>query len=163
MTIKMRPCRGEADFPLIADLIRSVPASSRHVVDLPWRISSPSLQSGRDAYVWEDDHGMLLGFAAWQIWWASLDFFVRPGLQQQFVETEIFDWATTRFQELDTERGRPLPYWAEYRDDDTNRQTLLLQNGFVLDDDFHYVQLLHPLSEALELEDTPDGFEVRPL
>ena len=125
MIVNRRAYRGEADILLVADLIRSMPLTCRHIIDFPWRWSSPSMQAGgRNACIWEDADGSVVGFAAWQIYWASLDFFVRPGPYQQATETAIFAWASERFQELDQERGKPLPYWVEYRDDDQERSRL---------------------------------------
>lgn len=163
MTLTMRICRGEADFALIADLVRYVPPSSRHLIDLPWRLSSLALQSGDDACLWEDEQGTLLGFAAWQVYWAALDFFIRPGNHQQALETVLFNWATQRFQELDRARGRPLPYWVEFRDDDAARRSLVEAHGFLLDDDYCYIQMHHFLSLPLQEPVLPEGFLLRPL
>lgn len=163
MTITMRPCRGEADFPRLTELLRDMPSASRHLVDLPWRISSPALQSGLDAYLWEDERGILHGFAAWQVYWAALDYFIRPGHYQPIIETELFHWVTELFQELDRERGRPLPYWGEFRDDDVQRRTTLEAHGFLLDDDFSYLQMSYPLSTPLQEPVVPKGFTIRPL
>jgi GNAT superfamily N-acetyltransferase len=159
----MRPWRDETDLPLIVDLLRSVPLSSRHLIDIPWRLSSPALHTGRDARVWEDDDGKLVGFAAWQIYWAVLDYFVRPGEHQHSVETGIFSWAMERFRELDAERGRPLPYWVEFRDDDIERQRIVEVQGFLIDDDYQYIQMLHLLSEPLPEPTLPCGFTLRPI
>lgn len=71
--ISRRPFRGEADVPRILDLIQSMPLSCRHVIDLPWRLSAPAINEGRDAAFWEDSHGQVAGFAAWQQYWAVLD------------------------------------------------------------------------------------------
>lgn len=105
----MRPVAGEADLPLIADLLRALPESARHRVDLPRRLASPAGETGRDAILWLGDDGALVGLAAWQLWWAVLDWFARPGPSQAEVEAAIFAWAPTRFRELDAARGRPLP------------------------------------------------------
>jgi mycothiol synthase len=163
MALTMRGSRGEADFALIADLICSVPSTSRHLIDLPWRLSSPAFQSGDDSCLWEDGQGTLLGFAAWQVSWATLDFFIRPGSHQQMLETALFNWATQRFQELDRARGSALPYWVEFRDDDTERRTLIEAHGFLLNANYHYVQLSHSLALPLQEPILPEGFVLRPL
>ncbi len=162
MTITMRPWRDETDLPLIVDLLRGVSPVSRHLVDIPWRLSSPALQDERNARVWIDADGMMVGFAAWQIYWAALDYFVRPGMHQHAVEDGIFSWAMVRFRELDMERGRPLPYWVEFRDDDIERQRVVKAGGFLLDDDYQYIQMMHPLIDPLPEPMLPDGFMLRP-
>lgn len=163
MALVVRPCAGDDDLPLIDELIRAAPPVSRHLVDFPWRLSSPALQSPDDARLWTDAAGTLVGFAAWQLWWATLDFYVRPGPLQREAEAAILDWAPRRFRELDAERGYPLPYWTEAREDDAERLALLTRHGYTLDDDYAYVTLSRPLSDALPAPAPPAGFALRPL
>ena len=162
MVISRRAYRGETDSSLIGEFMKSMPLTCRHLIDLPWRLSSPAAEAGRNACIWEDDNGKVIGFAAWQVYWASLDFFVYRGPQRQAVETAIFSWATERFRELDQERGKPLPYWVEYRDDDLERRRLAEAHGFLLDEEI-YVQFEHSFSESLPTPELPDGFSLRPL
>ena len=159
----MRPFVGEQDFAAILELAKTVPESNPHIVDLPWRISTPVTVSGRDAYVWEDEDGVLLGFAAWQYWWAALDYFVRPDSHKQEIEEQIYGVMERRFRELDAERGRPLPYWVDFRDDDLERKTLAEQHGYTLEGDYYYVQMQNPLSKPLAEAQLPAGFALRPL
>lgn len=152
-----------ADLPAIADLIAATPETARHRIDFPWRLSSPTLQSPGDARLWEVPGGRLAGFAAWQMWWATLDFYVRPGPDQHEVEAAIFTWAARHFRTLDAARGRPLPYWAEAREDDTARRALLERHGYALDDDHVYVMLQRSVQEPLPDPVLPPGFAIRPL
>lgn len=46
------PYRGEIDMPHILDLIRDIPLSCRHVIDLPWRLSSPAINEGHDSVIY---------------------------------------------------------------------------------------------------------------
>jgi mycothiol synthase len=163
MGLARRAFAGAADVPLIAELARVVPGASRHLIDWPWRLSSSAGETGRDVMLWFDDGGRIVGFAAWQVWWAVLDFFARPGPWQGAVEEAIFAWAPTRFRELDAERGRPLPYWAEAREDDADRLALLERQGYGLDDDYAYVLLERPLEGPLTAPALPEGFGIRPL
>lgn len=166
MTITRRPFRDIADMPRILDLIRAMPLRCRHVLDLPWRLSSPAIHEGRDAVYWENAAGRVVGVAAWQYYWATLDFFILPGPEARDVENALFAWADSRFRERDEERGRPLPYSVEYRDDDEERLRLVESHGFTLDDDDDedsYVFLEHPLSSLAPVPTLPDGFTLRPL
>ncbi|HET8626097.1 MAG TPA: GNAT family N-acetyltransferase [Thermomicrobiales bacterium] len=158
-----RPYAGEADLPLIAGLFAAVPANSRHLVDWTWRFSSPALESPEDNRLWFAPDGTLAGFAAWQAPWAALDFYVRPGPDQEEVEAAISAWPAPRFRDLDRERGRPLPYWAEAREDDAARLALLARHGFTLDDDYGYLLLSRSLTEPIPAPRLPDGFAIRPL
>lgn len=162
MEVMMRPYAGDADLPLIADLIRAAPPTSRHLVDFPWRLSSPALQSASDVRLWTTADDVLVGFAAWQVWWAALDIYVRPGPYRREVEAAIFAWAPGRFRTLDAERGYPLPYWVEAREDDGERLALLNHHGYTLDDDA-YVMMSRPLDAPLPRPNPPPDFAIRPL
>jgi mycothiol synthase len=163
MTITQHAYRGEADLPRLLDLIRSMPLTCRHVIDLPWRLSSPAIQEGRDAAFWEDGSGQVVGFAAWQQYWAALDFFIAPGPDQQAVESALFAWADERFRERDAERRQALPYAVEYRDDDLERLRLAETHGFRLDDGERYVAFAHALAPLPPTPMPPHGFTLRPL
>ncbi len=147
----------------ITSLVDSMPLAERHVLDLSWRLSTPAINEGRDATFWEDANGRVVGFAAWQYYWSVLDFFILPGPQQQEVEKELFAWADRRFRERDEERGKPLPYWAEYRDDDLKRRQLIEDQGFLLYEEDHYVLLQHQLIDLPEVPPLPEGFILRAL
>ena len=161
--ITMREWRGEADLLLVADLLRCLPQFTRHLIDLPWRLSSSDLTSNRDACLWQHTDGSLLGFAAWQSPWAALDYFVRPGMYQATVEAAIFDWADGRFRELDQQRGRALPYLIEFREDDQERRQVVEAHGFLLDTDLAYLQFQHSLTGPLIEAAIPAGFTLRSL
>lgn len=166
MNLTRHMYRGEVDSPRILDLIRSQPLTCPHIIDLPWRLSSPTIKEGRDAVFWEDADGQVVGFAAWQYYWAALDFFILPDSQQhEMVEREIFAWADTRFREHDEERGRPLPYWAEFRDDDQEQRRLIEAHGFVLagDEEDCHMLLQHPLTNIAPVPALPTGFTLRTL
>ncbi|HEX5441242.1 MAG TPA: N-acetyltransferase, partial [Ktedonobacterales bacterium] len=164
MAIIRQRFRGVADMPRILDLVRAMPLSCRHVIDLPWRLSSPAIHDGGDAVYWENSAGQVVGFAAWQYYWATLDFFILPSAEAQAVETALFAWADARFCERDEERGQPLPYSVEYRDDDHERLRLVESHGFLLDDDDDdYVLLEHPLTPLASVPALPSSFTLRPL
>lgn len=163
MPITARPVQPDTDLPLIAELAWAAPHTSPHRVDLPWRLSSPALDDPRNARLWFSQDGTLLGFAAWQVFWATLDVFVRPGPWQRVIEDALFAWAGARFRELDGERGHPLPYWVEAREDDAERIATLARYGYVEDDDGRSVLLIRPLTEALAAPELPPGFSIRAL
>lgn len=163
MSITRHAFRDTSDMLHILDLIRAMPLSCRHVIDLPWRLSSPTIHEGRDAAFWQDAGGLVVGFAAWQYYWASLDFFILPGAQQQAVETDLFAWADERFRERDEERGEALPYWVEFRDDDIERRQVVEAHGFLYGEEDCYVSFQHTLDKLLPVPALPGGFLLRPL
>jgi len=165
MAITRYAYHGEADLARILDLVRCQPLTCHHVLDLAWRLSSPIINEGQDAAFWEDEDGQVIGFAAWQYYWATLDFFILPSPQQKIVEQEIFAWADARFRERDEERGKPLPYWAEFYDDDLARQQFIEAHGFVLDDSEgdRSIFFQHTLADLAPVPALPDGFTLRSL
>lgn len=161
--LRIRRFDGNSDLQLVADLIDVSSIKRRHRFDYPWRLSSSSAWSGQDAMLWHGVDDMLLGFAVWQQPWAVLDFYVRQTADQHEVEDAIFAWAASRFRQLDAERGKPLPYWAEAREDDPERLALLARQGFGLDDDYAYVLLSRMLTGERNAQLPPSGFVVRPI
>jgi hypothetical protein len=59
-----------------------MPTACRHVLDFGWRLTAPAIAEGRDAVYWQDGDGRVVGLAAWQQAWATLDFYVRPGARR---------------------------------------------------------------------------------
>ena len=112
---------------------------------------------------WQDAGGRVVGLAAWQQAWATLDFYVRPGPDAVTVERDIFAWAGGRFRERDAERGHRLPYSVEFRDDDQDRQALAAAHGFVRNVHASHVHLQRQLDALPPLPAVPDGFAIRPL
>lgn len=163
MTIVRHPFRGESDIPRVFELVHALPLISRHVLDLPWRLSAPVINEGRDGSFWVDTDGRVVGFAAWQYYWAAFDFFILPGPTEQEVEAEIFTWAEQRMRERDGERGYPLPYWMEFRDDDSERLQLVKAHGFALEDNESYTLFQHALDNLASVRELPEGFTLRPL
>ena len=163
MSITRRPFHGETDLSHIIDLVSTLSLSARHVIDLPWRLSTPAMYEDGNAVVWEDVDGRVVGFAVWQYYWAVLDFFILPGSHQQEVEADLFSWADGRFRELDQVRGRTLPYWVEFRDDDVERRHLARDHGFHFEEHDAYVLLQHRLRDLPHTPALPDGFTLRSL
>jgi len=93
VSIQRRAFGGLADLPLVVDPIRAMPPACRHVIDFAWRLTAPAIAAGRDAVYWRDAGGRVVGLAAWQQAWATLDFYVRPGPDAVTVERDIFAWA----------------------------------------------------------------------
>jgi mycothiol synthase len=163
MELTSRPFDPEEDSPAVAALFDGASAATRHVVDFPWRLSSPDAESGRGARLWWTDDGRLVGFAAWQSCWAVLDLVVSVGCDRPHIESAMLDWAEQRFAELDAERGYPLPYWIEAYADDAERLAWLRTRGYQLDDENRYIELTRSLADPVPVAILPDSFLIRPL
>lgn len=163
MEMTSRPFDPENDPPAIAALYDDASASIRHVIDFPWRLSSPAGESDRDVRLWWTAGGRLVGFAAWQASWATLDLAVRRDEDRGSVEAMMLDWAEQRFAQLDAERGHPLPYWVEAYVNDADRIAGLRGRGYVLEDAYRYVELARSLEAPLSVAELPAGFGIRSL
>lgn len=163
MSVRRRAFGAAADLPLAHDLIRALPLATRHVIDFPWRLTAPGIADGRDAVCWQDADGRVVGLAAWQQVWAALDFYILPGPDAATVEREMFAWAGGRFRERDAERGHPLPYSVEFRDDDQERRELTAAHGFARDRQACYVHFQRHLDTQPPPAVVPPGFVIRPL
>lgn len=163
MSIQRRAFGDVADLTPVLDLIRALPTASRHILDFGWRLTAPAIAADRDAVYWQDADGRVIGLAAWQQAWATLDFYIRPGPGAVAVERGIFAWARERFSERDVERGHRLPYAVEFRDDDQGRQALAAAHGFVHNARACHVYLERQLDALPPLPAVPDGFAIRPL
>jgi ribosomal protein S18 acetylase RimI-like enzyme len=163
VSIWRRAFGGVADLPLVLELIRAMPTACRHTVDFPWRLTAPAIAAGRDAVYWQDAGGQVVGLAAWQQNWATLDFYIRPGPDAVPVERDVFAWAGERFRERDAERGYRLPYSMEFRDDDQDRRALAAAHGFVHNVHASYVHFQRQLGTLPALPPIPGGFVIRPL
>jgi ribosomal protein S18 acetylase RimI-like enzyme len=159
----MRPYRGEVDRALLTPILQSQPLLRLHLIDFPWKISTPKIEEGQDACLWLRDDTTVIGFAAWQYYWAVLDYYLLAGNEQDDVEREIFSWAEGHFRRLDQERGFPLPYWIGVSEQDHERLATIESYGYNLDDDFHLIRLERDFSEPIAEPQLPSGFLLRPL
>ena len=162
ISLSSRPPEFDRDLAAIAELIAVSSPKSRHRVDYRWRLCNPLVWAVQDARLWFVGD-TCVAFAAWQQPWATLDFFVRPGPWQEEAERAIFAWAPQRFRVLDEERGRPLPYWVEAREDDHELLALLERHGYTLDDDCDYIMLTRDLRDGPDAPILPAGFTIRSL
>lgn len=163
MNFLRRAFREDRDMKRVIGLIDRMPLSTPHVVDFLWRLTSPTIHAGDNAVVWEDEKGEVVAFAAWQYYWAALDFFVLPGQQYKVIEEDLFAWADERFRVLDEERGGPLPYWVEFQEDDSERRQLVERYGFLSEENERYILFQHPLVDLAPVPALPTGFVLRSL
>lgn len=163
MTITRHAFRGETDLPRVLDLIYSQPLACRHVIDFPWRLSSPAINEGSDAVYWTDASGQVVGLAAWQCYWAVLDYFILPGLEEQSIEAELFAWADERLQERNGSSAQLFTYCVEFRADDQARRQQVEAHGFISEEEDCYVLLQHQLVNIPPTPTLPAGFVLRPL
>jgi len=109
MNTHQRSYRGEQDWQAIASLIQA-DTHFYHPIDFSWRLCSTSLEDGRNAAVWEDEHSAMQVFAALQFPWLTVDYAVHPGVRTRELETAVLAWADARLGEIAAETGDHFPF-----------------------------------------------------
>jgi len=142
-------------------LVDASPATNLHVIDLPYRLCSPSATVADNVRLWEGADGSLLAWAVWQQPWITLDYAVHPD-EAGTIETEIIAWTLDRFRAMAREHGRVLSYFIDAREDDPARIALLERHGFVRAD-WCALHLTRTLETPLPWPSLPEGFTIRHL
>jgi ribosomal protein S18 acetylase RimI-like enzyme len=142
-------------------LVHAAPDRDLHVIDLPYRLCSPSVQERANTCLWEDADGTLVGWAVWQQPWITLDSATRPDAEAALMPV-ILDWAIARFRQMAVGHGRVLDYCIDAREDDHARIALLEAHGFTRAPS-HLLHLTQPLAEPRAPPALPDGFTVCPI
>ena len=162
MTIEMRPPAGAGDMQRIYELVQAFPAENFHVVDLPYRLCSPSAQEPENASLWEDEQGRLLGYAIAQKPFWTLDYFSHPAARAEGLEERILVWGMERWAQMMPRSNGRLSLWLDAREDQTERIALLERLGFARDT-WSMLHLSQSLARALPPPAVPEGFSIRPL
>lgn len=162
MHFSMRPLTGPRDVQRVYAFAQAFPADLFHVVDLPYRLCSPSAQEPGHSWLWEDEQGDLRGFAIVQLPWLTIDYAVHPAARAEGLEETILAWALERWPQVMAAHGLSYSLFLEAREDQTERIALLERLGFVRDD-WHTLHMSQPLSGSIPTVQTPEGFTIRPL
>lgn len=162
MSIQQRAYRGQEDWPSFCSIVYAFPENNFHVIDFPYRLCSFSLEDERNVAIWEDDSGNVVAFAIWQVPFAVLDYSFHPALKEQDIERRILTWAMERFRQVAQDVGRPLNYYVDVREEQTERRALLQQEGFA-QDDWHVLHMTRPLAQPVSPQMLPSSFVIRPL
>ncbi|MBA3530764.1 MAG: GNAT family N-acetyltransferase [Ardenticatenales bacterium] len=162
MQFTQRGYRGPDDLARISELVRAYPQDNPHVVDLPYRLASWSLDTPENTALWEDESGQLMGFAIVQKPWFSLDYLVHPAARPLGLELEILAWGKAHGQAIADEQGRKYPLYIGVREDRPERAAMLEAEGFQRDD-WGYVHLACSLVEPLPEPTVPEGYGLRVL
>ncbi len=156
-----RPVAGAADIQRMLALAHAAPARHLHVIDLPYRLCSPSVQEPANTCLWEGADGALLGWAVWQQPWITLDTAARPDAEPSLLPA-MLDWGIARFRQMAAAHGRVLDYCVDAREDDDARIALLEARGFTRAP-WHPLHLTQPLDAPRDAPALPDGFTIRPI
>jgi ribosomal protein S18 acetylase RimI-like enzyme len=163
MRFMRRSFSGAADIQRMHALAVAFPHETRHVADLPYKLSSPPLHDdpGHDVALWEDEGGALVGFGLIQNrgW---LDLAIDRAARSHGIESEIVEWAVERFRQNALGRTERLPYWVSAREDDADRIAVFERHGFARGKE-SVLRLHRPLDVPIDAPEVPEGFVLRPL
>jgi mycothiol synthase len=165
--MNQRPFSGETDIQRMIALSQVRPDDNVHVIDLPYRLSSWSLDDPDNVALWADSHGQLLAWAIMQTPFWTIDYVIHPGVEQT-LHRQILSWADGRArQSLNKPAGRPSWYVTAFTDQ-TERIRDLEAAGFAnqadVGQDSWTKVLMRRQAGRLVTEGTlPAGFTIRPL
>ncbi len=144
----------------IADFFYTNPGGFSHLVDLPYRLSSWSLDDPANLRIWEAD-GQIQAVGIIQMPWVALDYAVLPAAPQLL--PAILDWAVERAQAIVRETGEDFTLVIRMPPDRAEHIPLITERNFRLDDDWTIIHLSRELDTPLRIPDLPDGFAFRAL
>jgi mycothiol synthase len=169
-TLTARPFAGEADLPLIVELLNACEA----VDQLDWHTSvdklrteyaDPRLDPARDLQLWQDGDGELIGFG--QIWIlvsaedlnGRIFTWIRPEARGGTLETEILDWGAERLREAMRAQSLPGRLRPTTSAEQTDEIALLSNLGFTI---VRYSYTMErSLTEPIAEPQLPEGYMIR--
>jgi mycothiol synthase len=171
VTYRSFPYTGEADLPGIVVLLNTCEAvdhldEGTSVEELRTEFAFPQSQPARNARVWKDARGRLIGYT--RLWLFEpgesqdgrlLALKVDPNARGAGLEAEMLDWAEERLREAGKEQGLPTELQARIRDDQTQQIALLTARGFT--QNRYFWTMARSLEEPIPAPVLPPGFTLR--
>jgi ribosomal protein S18 acetylase RimI-like enzyme len=147
-------------------LVRDFPSGNVHVVDLPYRFSSPAFDDPDNVGLWVDANGRLAAWAVLQPPFWTIDYACHPEAGGA-LHAHLLDWADRRaIQALNTPSGHPA-WFVEAGAGQAERLRDLERAGFasqadVGEDSWSKVLMRRPAAPVAE-QALPPGLTIRPL
>jgi ribosomal protein S18 acetylase RimI-like enzyme len=167
MKLVQRQFSGEADKYEMAALAKQFAEDNLHVIDLPYRFSSWSLEDPENVALWVDEEQRLVGWAIIQSPFWTIDYACQPGAESQLYG-EILAWADRRARATwNTPAGHPAWYVMVF-EEQTQRIRKLERAGFACQADvgenpWSMVLMRRSTDTAVRRYEPPSGFVVRSL
>lgn len=142
----------------IADFIYAHPDSFTNLVDLPYRLTSWSLQDPHNVRIWESG-GDIQAVGMMQLPWSALDY----ACATEALVPDVFAWGAERATTIARERGDEV--WLGIYIPPHNAAHIPYAEalGFRRDDEWTQIHLERDLDPHLPAVDLPDGFRFRPM
>ncbi|MBE2267042.1 MAG: GNAT family N-acetyltransferase [Anaerolinea sp.] len=144
----------------IAAFIYAHPHGFPNMVDLPYRLSSWSLDDPDNLRIWEED-GEIQAIGMLQMPWLALDYVCLPSAEHLL--PEIFAWTAQRGEALARASAEELPLVIRIPPARAGHIPVVEAHGFQLDDDWTIVHLSRELTAPLSVPDLPEGYAFRTL
>lgn len=146
------------DVQRIADFIYAHPNGFTNLVDLPYRLTSWSLQDARNVRIWESG-GQIRAVGMVQLPWLALDY----ACATEALVPEVFAWGAERASAIARERGDEFWLGIYISPHNAAHSAYAKALGFQLDDEWAQIHLERDLNPHLPAVDLPDGFTFRPM
>jgi mycothiol synthase len=155
------------DLQAIADMAYGTGPNFLHVMDLPYRLASWTLDKPQNFQFWHNAEGKLMAVAIMQEAFLSLEYIIHSMADQAVLEPEILQWALQRGQMVANEQATTFPINVWLRSDhlQPDRVALLEALGLI-PGTLQLVTMQCELSKVDLPDETlalPDGFKIRPL
>jgi ribosomal protein S18 acetylase RimI-like enzyme len=167
MKLFRRRFSGEPDKDKMIALARQTPASSLHVVDLPYRLSSWSLDDPDHVALWVNGKDELMGLAILQTPFWTIDFVCHPSAESK-LHSEFLVWADERARATShTPTGHPAWYVMVFEEQAHRIHDLELA-GFQCQADvgeasWSKVLMRRSKDTVVKVYQPPPGYQVRSL
>lgn len=167
MKLFPRTYSGEADKKSMASLAQAFSASHLHTIDLPYRLSSWGLDEPENIRLWETGNGVLMGWAALQAPFWTIDYACHPEAASELF-VEMLAWADSLAEEIvETPDGHPAWYVNVFASQ-TEHIRVLEEAGFtdqgdMGEDSWSKVLMQRSAQEPIRQFPVPQGFTLRPL
>jgi hypothetical protein len=167
MILHFRSYRNHEDKYAMTALAKEFAAEQLHVIDLPYRLSSWSLDEPENIRLWFDENERLVGWAVLQTPFWTIDYVCHPSLERE-LHPQILAWADERARAiLHSAYGHPAWYVMVF-DDQKQRIHDLELAGFMCQADvgensWSKVLMRRPGLERVKVYPPPAEYEVRSL
>ena len=164
MEISERAFSGDADLQPMAELVHKFPAENLHVVNLPYRFSSWSIDYPENTRLWTDKSGNLLAWAMLQVPFWTIDYAYNPEFHEP-LHLQILRWADEQAHKIvGTPSGHPA-WYVSVTTSQTDRIRDLEQMSFesqesVGENSWSQVLMKHSMQRPAEAR-LPENFQTR--
>jgi mycothiol synthase len=132
------------------------------IFDLRVLLAPDSGEPSVQASIWEDENHHSIAFAIIHLSYRNLYFYVLPQYTGSGIDTQIVSWAIERISETRIHDGSQISLDSPCGEHDTLRETLLMQQGFILQEE-QSLHMTRSLTDLLAKPQLPAGFTLRPV